>query len=195
MKRTLSAALTFLVLALGAGVSLIAPAPAAAVTIEGQTPSGGVQQVGVSDTGALFVDILSTTPTHVTVDGGTITVKNIIDQPIQVIGGSGPPVTVTGTFTAAASTATVMVTGQVLVTSGGCSTIYPADLAKKQGCFCNDDPNGLNLWFGPASVTTPSNGKLLPAGSCACPDSPASYISDVCGASTTTVATSYFYVK
>ncbi len=174
--------------------SLFHARPAGAVTIEGYTPSGNFQTVYVGDDGRLFVSIDSTTPQHVIVDGGTITVKNILSEPVQVTGLSGGPVSVTGNFTATASTATTSVSGQTNV-GNVAAIVYPADNLRKQGVLCNNDLSGLTLWVGPGSVTT-GNGLVLFSGACMSPDVPSSFIGSVYAVSSgPTVATSYIYFK
>ncbi len=194
IRRLSSLAATAGILAL-AVLSAFHARPAGAVIIEGYTPSGNFQTVFVSDTGRLFVEIDSSTPQHVIVDGGTITVKNILSEPVQVEGIGGAPVAVSGSFTATASTSTTMVTGQHNAT-GSASSIYPNDNARKQGCLCNGD--SVNpIWTGFTVAVSSLTGFRLPAGACECPDVPSSYIGAIFGVTdgTSTVSTSFFYVK
>jgi hypothetical protein len=162
-----------------------------ATTIEGYTPSGNFQTVFVSDSGRLFVSIDSTTPQHVTVDGGTLT---HITDPVQVTGPGGVPINVTipGGVTAnvVASTATTSTSAQFNVGMGG-SVCYPAIATRKQGVLCNSSDTA-NIYIGPLGVTVLS-GALLGPGSCYSPDVPAAYVGSLSCISTAAASGFYIY--
>lgn len=166
--------------------------PAKATTIEGFTPSGNFQTVGVSDLGALYVNIVSTTPQHVITDTGSYTsIQGAVAvygddalQPVSVTGAFGAPVEVTGSFVATAGTAAVVVSGQISVTSGGID-VLAQDFTRKQSIICNNDP-GATIWLGPFGTTT-ATGIPLGAGGCMSPDVPASFVGRLVGRSSSTV--------
>lgn len=166
--------------------------PAKATTIEGFTPSGNFQTVGVSDLGALFVTIVSTTPQHVVTDTGSV-ITSILDpvtvigtpssSPIPVYGPGGGPVAVSGSLVVHPSSATTQTNGQVSI---GVTpfTILASNPSRVQSIICNQDPS-LTVWVGDASVSK-NTGIALGAGGCMSPDGPASFSGALFGISSTT---------
>lgn len=139
-----------------------------ATTIEGYTPSGNFQTVGVTDDGRLEIDISSNAFFHVIVD-------------------SGDHLIVT------ASTSTTVIAATVVVPANVATIIYPADPLRRQGFFCNDDLNGLTMHFGTSGVSNTTQ-KFLPPG-CVSPDVPESFTGVIYGISTATISTSYWYTR
>jgi hypothetical protein len=178
LSKFVSILATILVLAL----PFVSLPTAWATTIEGFTPEGNFQTVGVSDAGALFVDILSTTPQHVITDIGS-------QVYVSSVGGT---VAVTGVLGTTASTSTLSISAQVAV-PGGDTIVYPADTTRKQGSLCNTSP-AATLFIGPTGVTT-TTGIPLPAGSCLSPDVPSSFIGALHAASTGAATAAYIYYK
>lgn len=156
-KAAVAVALTF------AGVYRVANA----TTIEGYTPQGEFQTVGVSSTGRLLIDLSTSAIIHVVVDTGTIVVSAAV---------STQPFTAQGTLGVAAA------------------VFYPADSMRKQGFFCNTSTSE-NMWVGGPGVTI-LTGNLVFPGACATPDVPTVYIGALSAVSTTTTGTwSYFYTR
>lgn len=177
-KRHFGAIVSAFLLAMGSMTYL-----ANATTIEGFTPSGNFQTVGVSDAGALFVNILSTTPQHVITDTGSY-ITGIVN-PVQVYGVAGAPVAVTfstnsASFTVNAASAT---TPAVLRTNHATSqfALLSTNAARKQSIICNTD-TGIILYYGPTGVTT-ATGAFLPPLACLSPDVPASFTGALFGIS------------
>ncbi len=186
MRKLLALLSTAAVLMLG-----VAGHFARANTIEGYTTAGNFQTVFVTPDGRLEVSIGSTTPQHVTIDGGTVTFVATIGSvmgPISVVTSTGGP-----GLTVTASTTSTQVSGTVTLLANTAAIIYPADVNRRQGFFCNDDLTGLVMHFGDASVTN-STEKFLPAG-CVSPDVPGTYTGVIYGISTAAISTSYWYTK
>ncbi len=174
-----------------AAAALAAASSARATTIEGYTPSGNFQTVGVSDLGAMFVDILSTTPQHVTTDPGSVVGITSVTAtvPIKGVAGAEPvpisgTVSVISTVTVVASSATVPASAVFSLNGATAVQILSADAARMQSIIRNTDPS-MTAWIGPAGVTR-SNGMPLLAGETMTPDVPASFRGALFAVSSTT---------
>lgn len=178
------------------GLSFMYMGSVQAVVIEGTTPSGKFKTVGLDNEGHLLVAIgTGTVVSHVITDTGSVTNATIVGSvevkgnstavPVPVSGALGGPInvtgSVTGTFSAAASTAATVTTSQPSFGPGE-STALAADPLRKQSVICNNDPS-VTAYLGPAGVTTGS-GMALGAGGCMSPDVPASFTGQINAIST-----------
>ncbi len=138
-----------------------------ATTIEGFTPAGQYQTVGVTPQGQLDVSV------------GSGVVHVIIDS------GANHFVT--------ASSATLVFTGSGTLTANLITLVYPADALRAQGTVCNDDTTGL-VWYVGSITASSTTWKLFPPG-CLSPDGPESFVGALYASSTATVQTSYWYTR
>jgi len=168
---------------------------AGAVMIEGVTPTGELQTVGLDSSGRFQVATASGNVQHVIVDGGTVTVKTdpLDSLNVNITGGSVSVVSTTPinvVFSTSASSCVSLVTNGG--TLNGTSVIYPADPARKQGIICNTSNYSLGALE--IRIGDSSGPILLPYG-CFSPDGPGSFIGSLVGVSTTAVSYGYTYCK
>jgi hypothetical protein len=193
MRKNLALFLTACVMALGV-VSQFAHA----TTIEGFTPEGNFQTVGVNDQGALYVTLVSTTPQHVVTDTGSFITT--IQNPVQVTGVGGGSVAVFGAFTLTGSTITAtqplttVPTAAQVVVNGTPAIVYPADAARVNGNFCNLSST-VTIWLGGSGVAPGTGAPLFPL-ACGSADVPGSFTGNLYGVTTgVSVTSAYIYYK
>ena len=191
-------------------LALLGARPAHANTIEGFTPSGNFQTVGVTEQGALDVSISSGVPFHVVVDSGNINafqagpwninIAGVVPSggslPVEVANTaftiSVPTITVNiGTVTTSAPISTFTIYGVVSLASVTPTIIYPADPARKEGTICNISTS--TIWIGGDTTVSNTTAPPLPPGACYSPDNPSSYTGVIYGYSNNPSAASYIY--
>jgi len=168
MRKHTAISLSSLAL-IGAMLSaMFAPKFAAAQSqtiIQGQTPGGGFQSVGVSTQGYLFVTVstglattvsiiqsvpyavyLATTPPS---GGATLNPVSIISAP-----------ELTGTFTTHPSTASTISTGQFSIDTTP-EEICPTNTNRLRSRVCNSDPGAI-IFIGNSGVTAATGSPLFP---------------------------------
>lgn len=166
---------------------LLLSSRARAVTIEGQTPSGGVQQVGVTDEGQLQVNLNNVTL--------TVSSFNIAGQPISVYVTSGTVTVATGTITAVPPVTTSTSEGNGSNAGGSGFEVLPPSSSRLNSCITNECGTplancGAYMRVGDASVSATVGYPILPGGSY-CPDDPGSFQGELYGASTAPVQWSW----
>jgi hypothetical protein len=194
MSKNLSLALTALILAFGALAPFMRPRDASAqVIIQGVTPGGGVNSVGVTTgtPGALLVQIGTGSVTGVTV---------VAPLPLPVVLSTLTVSVVTLSTSStvkavvSASTTTTVLYGQGSGSGYGAAfQVLAANPSAHQSTICNlcGMPTyscGGNLFIGDVSVST-TTGFAIPPGCCYYPDNPASFQGALYGVSSGTTAT------
>jgi hypothetical protein len=137
---------------------LVLGGKAQAIVIEGQTPQGTFQAVGLDTQGDFLVAVSSVIPYHVVVDSGSTT-----------------------NITVSQSSSTSSGVKNMALTP---FLIMPVRFNRNQVIVCNNDA-GINLWVGPASVALGA-GFLMTPGSCLSPDVPTSFVGALYGISSAT---------
>jgi hypothetical protein len=193
MKKQTALSLASAILSLAMVCVMLAPKPARAQSqtiIQGQTPGGEFQSVGVSTNGFLFV---------VTSTGAAQSVSIIQSIPYQVYLATTPPsggatlnpVTVisapalTGTFTSQASTAATISTAQFSIDTSP-EEICPVSMTRSRSRLCNADPSHI-IYIGNSGVTITSGSPLFP-NTCDTVDNPESFQGGVFAVSSATLA-------
>lgn len=161
MKKTISILTAALAFAFSAYVQ--------ATTIEGFTPAGQFQTVGVTADGRLQVTNSSITA-HIVVDAGQ---------------GGGTAVIVQNSSVTTPTAATFSVNSTPAV-------CYPAVSNRSQGIICNVDPS-VTIFIGGPSATTSANHMTLTPGSCLSPDVPAPFTGALTCVSTAAALGNYLY--
>lgn len=174
-----------------------------ATQIQGITPEGGFQTVGVTDNGFLQVSYVGSTttltavqiaaplplPVGIATSSNNVTVDNTSAAPV-------PVQIFSSTLTATAQTTTATTYGAGSNAGGGSAfSVIPANPSRVNSCLineCGTIANGCAAYMrlGDSGVTT-STGFLLLPGATYCPDNPGSFQGQLYAASTAPVSWSW----